>query len=105
MQEFEEAIYADTAVSHKLTGNAISQAICGHILIEAVLYAIILSKIYNVLLPFKEKERDENKEHVREKAFEYSFDNEDLSEKTEISSNTTNADSTSDYNKEIITAE
>ena len=48
-------IYADSTVSHILTGKAISRAIRGHILIKAVLYAIILSKIYGVPLPFKEK--------------------------------------------------
>ena len=54
LQELLEVIYADTAVSHILTGKAISRAIRGHILVEAVLYAIILSKIYRVPLPFKE---------------------------------------------------
>ena len=98
-----EVVYADTAVCHILTGRAISRDIRGHILIEAVLHAIILSKIYKVPLPFKEKEREENKEHIREKAFEYSVDDEDLSEKTEISSNPTV--STSDYDKEIVIAE
>ena len=54
-----KAIYADTTVGHKLTDNAISQAICKHTLIEAVLYVIILSKIYKVPLPFKEKKETE----------------------------------------------
>ena len=53
LQELLEVIYADTAVGYNLTGKAISRAICGHILIEAVLHAIILSKIYKVPLPFK----------------------------------------------------
>ena len=55
LQELLEVIYADSAVGHILTGKAISRAIRGHILIEAVLYAIILSKIFEVHLPFKEK--------------------------------------------------
>ena len=55
LQELLEVIYADSAVSHILTDKAISRAIRGHILIEAVLYAIILLKIYGVPLPFKEK--------------------------------------------------
>ena len=85
-----------------LIGKVISWAIRGHILIEAEPYASILSKIYKILLPFNEKQREENKEQIREKAFEHSVDNEDLSEKTETSSNTTNAVSTSCYDKEIV---
>ena len=50
-------------------------------------------------LPSKEKQREENKEQIREKAFEHSVDNEYLSEKREISSNPTNALSTSYYDK------
>ena len=46
LQELVEVIYADSAVGHILSGKAISRAIRGHILIEAVLYAIVLSKIY-----------------------------------------------------------
>ena len=46
-------MHADTTVCHILTGDAISQPIRGQILIEAVLYAIILSKIYKVPLLFK----------------------------------------------------
>ena len=56
LQELLEVIYADKAVCHILTGGAMLWAIHGHILIEAVLYAIILSKIYKITLPFKEKE-------------------------------------------------
>ena len=97
-----EVIYAVTAVGHILTGKALSQAIRGHILIETVLYAIILYKIYKVPIPFKGKE--EYKEQIRE-AFEYSLDNEDLSKKRDISSNPTDAVSSSDYDKEIVTAE
>ena len=51
------------------------------------------------------KERKENKEQIREKAFEYSVYNEDFSEKTEISSKSTDAVSTPDYDEEIVTAE
>ena len=83
----------------------ILQAFCGHFLIEAVQHAIILSKICKVPFLFKEEERDEIKEHVIENTFEYSVDNDNLSEKTEISSNPTNAVSTSDYVKEVVTAE
>ena len=83
----------------------ILQTIRGHILIEAVQHAIILSKICKVPSPFKEEDRDEIKEHIIENTFEYSVDIEDLSEKTEISSNPTNAVSTSDYVKEVVTAE
>lgn len=67
LQELLEVIYADTAVSHILTRKAISRAIRGHILIEAILYAIILSQIYKVPLSFKEKEREEQ---IREEASE-----------------------------------
>ena len=56
LQYLLAVIYAVKAVGYILTGNASSQAIHGHILIEAVLYAIILYKIYKVPLPFKEKE-------------------------------------------------
>ena len=90
---------------HILTGKAIPQPIRVHILIETVLHAIIPSKIYKVPLPFKGKENEENKEQIREKAFEYSVYNEDFTEKTEISSNPTNAVSTSGYDEEIVTAE
>ena len=55
--------------------------------------------VYKVPLPFKGQERGENKEHIRETAFEYSIYNEDFSEKTEISTYPINAVSTSDYDK------
>ena len=64
-----EVVYADTAVSHILTSKAIPQPIHEHILIDAAMYAIILSKMYKVPLPFKGKERDVNKEQIREKNF------------------------------------
>ena len=44
------AMHADTVVCHILTGKAISRPILGHILIEAVLYPMILSKIYKAPL-------------------------------------------------------
>ena len=74
LQELLEVVYADTAVSHILTSKAISQPIHEHILIDAALYAIILSKMYKFLpLPYKGKEREEkNKEQIREKTFKYS---------------------------------
>ena len=97
LQELLEVIYADTAVCHILTSKAISRAIRGHILIEAVLHAIILSKIYKVPFPFKEKEREENKEKIRDKLLKIRLILRNLSEKTEISSNPTNAVSLSDY--------
>lgn len=61
LQELLEVIYADSAVSHILTGKTISRTIRGHILIEAVLYAMILSMIFEVPISYKEngnKERD-----------------------------------------------
>ena len=70
LRELLEVIYADTAVSHILTGKAISRAIHGHILIEAMLYAIILSKIYSVPLPFKEKGVNEREGQILEQAQE-----------------------------------
>ena len=70
-----------------------------------MLYAIFMSKIYKVPLPFKEKEREENNEKKQTKTFEYLVYNEDFSEKTKIRSNPTKAISLSDYDKEIVTAE
>ena len=46
-------MHADTAVCHILTGKAISRPIRRQCLIEPVLYAIILSKIYKVTFPLK----------------------------------------------------
>jgi len=46
-----ETIYAETAVGHMLSGKAISRAVRGHILIEAVLNAMLLSRIYVIPLP------------------------------------------------------
>ena len=66
LQELLEVIYADTAVSHILTGKAISRAIRGHILIEAVLYSIILSKICNIPLPFKDSDINEAETTIQE---------------------------------------
>ena len=66
LQDLLEVIYADTAVSHILTGKAISRAIRGHILVEAVLYAIILSKIYSVPLPFKENSVARGDTHIEQ---------------------------------------
>ena len=67
LQELLEVVYADTAVRHILTSKAISQPIHEHILIDAALYAIILSKMYKVPFPFKGKEREEKIRNRSEK--------------------------------------
>ena len=99
-----EVRYAVTAVGHILTDKELSPAICGHILIEVVLYTIILYTIYKFTPPFKVNER-EKRNRSEKKAFGYALDNEDLPEKKEISSNPTDAVSTFDYDKEMVTAE
>ena len=64
----------------------------------------ILSKIYYTKLLSYLRRKKETKQTDQRKSFCIFIDNEDLLEKTEISSNTTNAISTSDYDKEIVTA-
>lgn len=63
IEELLETVYAENAVIHMLTGKAISRALRGHILVETVLNALLMSEAYGIPLPksaVTEKEIDEN---------------------------------------------
>ena len=47
LQQLLETIYADHTVPHMISGKAISRAIRGHLLVSAVLHAMIVSDIYD----------------------------------------------------------
>ena len=46
LKELLEVVFADNAVQHNimLTGNAISRAVCGHMLVDAALNTILVAK-------------------------------------------------------------
>ena len=51
LQELLHLIYAPNAVIHMLTGKAISRAVRAHLIVDAVLSALVLAKTFNVPLP------------------------------------------------------
>ncbi len=50
LQEMLELIYAPNAVD-MISGKAIARAVCAHFIVDAVLNALILKRVFNVLLP------------------------------------------------------
>ena len=51
LQELWQLIYAPNAVMHMPTGKAISRAVRGHLIVDAVPSALMLAKTFNVSLP------------------------------------------------------
>ena len=51
LQEALETIYAEKVVCHMLSGKAVDRAICGHMLVDTALHALLVEKIFNVPLP------------------------------------------------------
>ena len=56
LKEFLELIYAPNGVEHILTGKAIARAVRAHLLVDAVLNTLILSKALGVSIPDLEEE-------------------------------------------------
>ncbi|EDO33944.1 predicted protein [Nematostella vectensis] len=56
LKDVFELIYAKNAVTHMLTGKAISRAIRGHLLVNSALNAMLASKTYDITLPTKSNE-------------------------------------------------
>ncbi|EDO31725.1 predicted protein [Nematostella vectensis] len=56
LEDVLELIYAKNAVTHMLTGKAISRAIRGHLLVNSALNAMLASKTYDITLPTKSNE-------------------------------------------------
>ncbi|CAH3181920.1 unnamed protein product [Porites evermanni] len=56
LKELLELIYAPNAVEHILTGKAIARAVRAHLLVDAVLNTLILSKALGVSIPDLEVE-------------------------------------------------
>ena len=54
LQELLEVVFAVNAARHMLTGKAISRAVRGHMLVDAALNTILVSKEYHIPLPTKE---------------------------------------------------
>ena len=51
LQDLLETVYTPNAVTHMLTGKAIARAVRGLFLIDTALQAILLSRIFNIILP------------------------------------------------------
>ena len=51
LQDLLETVYAPNAVIHMFTGKAVARAVRGHFLIDTALHAILLSRIFNNILP------------------------------------------------------
>ena len=58
LHELLEMVYADNAVSHILSGKAIARATCAHLLVDAALHAILVSKTFDVPLPSNDQSTD-----------------------------------------------
>ena len=56
LKELLELIYAPNAVEHILTSKAIARAVRAHLLVDAVLNTLILSKALGVSIPDLEVE-------------------------------------------------
>ena len=54
-----ESFYASSTVVHMLSGKAITRAIRGHFMVDAVLNALILASSYNAPIPALEMETEE----------------------------------------------
>ncbi len=48
LQDLLEQVYASTAVTRMLSGKAVERAIRGHFLIDAILNAMLMSKVFHV---------------------------------------------------------
>ena len=51
LQELLETVYAANSVKHILTGNAVSRAIRGHLLLYGALQTMLVANAYNLPLP------------------------------------------------------
>ena len=56
-----EDVYASNSVTHMLSGNSLSRAVWGHLLLDAALNTILIANAYNVPVPTKD-ELDEQPE-------------------------------------------
>ena len=50
IEDVLSCIYAETAVTHMMSGKAISRAVRGHLIINAVLNALLISMTYDIPL-------------------------------------------------------
>ena len=55
-----ELLYARNTISHMMTGKAVSRAVRGHLLVDAVLNTILVADAYNVPVPTSETLEAEN---------------------------------------------
>jgi hypothetical protein len=51
LQEVLESVYASNAVTHMLSGKAVSRAVRGHFLVARALYSLLLSQGFGTILP------------------------------------------------------
>ena len=51
LQELLEVIYAPDAVVHMLSGKAVPRAVRGHLLVDSVLNALLVSSTFDIALP------------------------------------------------------
>eukprot|EP00794_Sanderia_malayensis_P013319 gene13319-14691_t len=56
LKEALEVVYAESAVTHMLTGKAVQRAVRGHLLVDAALNALILAQAYDMSLTAEDKE-------------------------------------------------
>ena len=54
LQELVKVVYADSTLSHLMTGKAISRAVCDHMLEDVALHTILVAYTYDVSVPIKE---------------------------------------------------
>jgi len=58
LQDVLQSIYAPNAVTHMLTGKAVSRAIRGHFLVDTALHTLLLNKVYPSAIPSELLEPD-----------------------------------------------
>ena len=58
LQDVLQTIYAPNAVTHMMSGKAVSRAIRGHFLVDTALHAILLSKIYPTMMLSNSQDND-----------------------------------------------
>ena len=62
LQDVLELVYAKNAVTHMMSGKAVSRAVRGHFLVDSALQAILVSNTFDLPLPEKIKTTPANEE-------------------------------------------
>ena len=66
LQELLKLVYGSNPVTNMLSAKSVTQAVCGHLLVDAALIAILVANAYNVPVPDKDTIEQPDEEVVGE---------------------------------------